>query len=159
MIELTDTTDNQKTTSGTLTLTLEQRQRSRLHSHLDDGREVGLFLARGQQLRDGDRLTGPSNETILIRAADEDVSTVVCSDPLLLTRAAYHLGNRHTRLQIGNGWLRYLTDPVLDDLMRLLGLEIRCHQAAFSPEPGAYHPQTAISGHSNKAVRHQHEHG
>ncbi len=150
MIELTDITDTRETIDGTLTLTVEQRQRNRWRGRLDDGREIGLFLPRGRRpLSDGDHLTGPTGAIIMVRAADEDVSTVVCHEPLLLARAAYHLGNRHTRLQIGHGWLRYAVDPVLDAMIQGLGLAIRHHRSPFVPEPGAYHrhPEPPESGH------------
>ena len=59
-------------------------------------------------------------------------------DPKALARAAYHLGNRHVPVQVGDGWLRYLADHVLDDMLRGLGLEPKSEQAPFEPESGAY---------------------
>lgn len=41
----------------------------------------------------------------LVIAAPESVSVVQCSDPFLLARACYHLGNRHVPLQIMPGEL------------------------------------------------------
>ncbi len=136
---------------GQVTLDLEQRVRSRLRVQLDDGRDAGLFLPRGLQLRGGDCLRAESGEIIRVHAADEPVSSVYCDDPLLLARACYHLGNRHVPLQIGPGFLRYQHDHVLDDMLRGLGLEPRFEQAAFDPEPGAYG-----SGHAHQ---HGHDHG
>jgi urease accessory protein len=52
---------------------------------------------------------------------------------------------RHAPLQIREGELRYLHDPVLDDLLRRMGLEVSVEQAPFEPEPGAY----AHGGHSH----------
>ncbi len=54
----------------------------------------------------------------------------------LLARAAYHLGNRHVALQIGDGWLRYSHDHVLDDMVRGLGWPVLVEQAPFEPEAG-----------------------
>jgi len=121
-----------------LSLTLEQRVKARLRVTLDDGREAGLFLERGQALHDGDCLAGEHGERVHVVAAAEPVSTVHANDPLLLTRAAYHLGNRHVALQVGDGWLRYQPDHVLDDMVRGLGLQVESEQAPFEPEPGAY---------------------
>ena len=59
-------------------------------------------------------------------------------DPWSLARAAYHLGNRHVALQVGSGWLRYLHDHVLDDMVRGLGFEVVVEEAPFEPEAGAY---------------------
>ena len=83
----------------------------------------------------------------MVRAAAEPVSVVVSADPLLLLRAAYHLGNRHVPLQIGAGWLRYLRDHVLDDLCRGLGLEVEAASLPFEPEAGAY--AGSSHGHSH----------
>jgi urease accessory protein len=123
---------------ATLTLPFEQRQKSRLRTRLDSGEEVGLFLARGTVLRHGDRLRATDGRVIEVRAAPETVSTARTDDPLLLARAAYHLGNRHIALQLGPGWLRYLHDHVLDSMVRELGLTVIGEQAPFEPEAGAY---------------------
>ena len=137
MLQLTRKTDRGEA-SVTLTLPLERRIRSRQRVILDDGTEAGVFLARGEVLRDGDRLVGEEGVIVCIRAAREPVSEVRSSDPLLLARACYHLGNRHMPLQIGAGLIRYQHDHVLDDMLRGLGLEPGFAEAPFEPEPGAY---------------------
>lgn len=128
---------------ATLTLSFDDRQRSRLRTRLDNGAEAGLFLDRGHVLRDGDRLATGSGLIIEVRAAPEPVSTVHCADALQLARAAYHLGNRHVALQIGTndmgaGWVRYRQDHVLDDMVRGLGMQVIAEDAPFEPEGGAY---------------------
>ena len=75
---------------------------------------------------------------VKIAAAAEKVSTASCSDQFLLSRACYHLGNRHVALQIGPGWVRYLEDHVLDEMVNGLGLEVVNEHAQFEPESGAY---------------------
>jgi urease accessory protein len=70
---------------------------------------------------------------------------------MALTRAAYHLGNRHVPLQLGDGWLRYEHDHVLDAMVEQLGLEVRTEDATFEPEAGAY-------GHAHGGD-HAHAHG
>lgn len=122
----------------TLTLTLEQRTRSRLRVLLDDGREAGLFLPRGSILRHGDCLIAEDGLVAGIIAAREALSRVESSDALLLARACYHLGNRHVPLQIEPGRLSYRPDPVLDALLRGLGLDVAPVHAPFEPETGAY---------------------
>ena len=123
---------------ASLTLPLERRLRSRQRALLDDGRAVGVFLARGEVLRDGDLLAGPDGLVVVVRAAAETVSEVRCDDPHLLARACYHLGNRHVALQIEHALLRYQHDHVLDEMLRGLGLVPVCVKAPFQPEPGAY---------------------
>lgn len=125
--------------SAVLPLTYEQRSRSRLRAHLDDGRAVGILLPRGAEpLRDGDRLSDEQGVVVQIQAAPEPVSSAESDDPVLLARAAYHLGNRHVALQIEPGRLRWLRDHVLDAMVRGLGLEVVEEEAPFEPEPGAY---------------------
>mgnify|MGYP001316389478 CR=1 FL=1 len=125
-------------TRATLTLPFDLSQKSRLRTRLDSGEEVGLFLPRGTVLRHGDRLRTADGRVIEVRAAPETVSTARTDEPLLLARAAYHLGNRHVALEIGPGWLRYLHDHVLDGMARELGLTVTSEQAPFEPEAGAY---------------------
>ena len=122
----------------TLTLPFDLRQKSRLRTRLDSGEEVGLFLPRGTVLRHGDRLRATDGRVVEVRAAPETVSTARADDPLLLARAAYHLGNRHVALQLGSGWLRYPHDHVLDGMVRELGLDVICERLPFEPEAGAY---------------------
>jgi urease accessory protein len=128
----------------TLTLSYHLRQKNRMRVTLDNGEEAGLMLSRGQVLCGGDLLRADTGEVVQVLAASEAVSTVYTDDPLLLLRAAYHLGNRHVALQIGDGWLRYLSDHVLDGMMRQLGLRVVVGQAPFEPESGAY------AGHSHQ---------
>ncbi len=116
---------------------------------LDDGREAGIFLERGDALRDGDCLISDDGLVVQVKAAAELVSTATCADPLLLARACYHLGNRHVALQIEPGRLRYLHDHVLDDLVRGLGLEVTVEDAPFEPEPGAYGGHAHGHGHNH----------
>ena len=96
------------------------------------------MLPRGLGLRDGDLLAADDGRIVTVVAPPEAVSTVSTNDPKALARAAYHLGNRHVPVQVGDGWLRYLADHVLDDMLRGLGLEPKSEQAPFEPESGAY---------------------
>ena len=123
-----------------LTLPYELRQRGRLRTTLDDGTPAGLFLERGNPLRGGEWLTNQQGDWVQVLAAPEAVSTALSTDPLTLVRAAYHLGNRHVPVQIGEGWLRYLRDHVLDAMLAQLGLRVQHETAAFEPESGAYTP-------------------
>jgi urease accessory protein len=121
-----------------LSLTAEERTRSRYKFILADGKEVFLRLARGTVLHDGDILTN-ENESIYMRiiAKPEPVLTVLAEIPLLL-RAAYHLGNRHVAVEITPTYLRLSPDPVLQAMLTQLGLEIQAEFVPFQPELGAY---------------------
>lgn len=152
MIELTQKLSQTSVTAeATLTLPLDSRVKSRLRATLDDGRDVGLFLERGQVLKHGDILSNQEGLLVQVHAANETVSTVNCDDALLLARASYHLGNRHVAVQIQPGQLRYLHDHVLDDMLQGLGLTVCVEQAPFEPESGAY-------GSAGSHHHHHHEH-
>lgn len=124
--------------AAVLRLPFELRQRSRLRTFLETGEEIGIFLPRGSVLRDGDLLRSEEGVVLVVRAATEKVSRVSSDDRLLISRACYHLGNRHVPLQIGDGWLRYERDHVLDDMLRNMDLVVTWEDAPFEPEAGAY---------------------
>lgn len=134
---------------ATLSLPIEQRIKSRLKVALDDGREAGLFLPRGQILRGGDLLQSTEGLIIRVEAAAETVSTVHSNDPHNLARVCYHLGNRHVPLQIASSWARYQHDHVLDEMVVGLGLCVEVGQAPFEPEAGAYQSGTHSQPHSH----------
>ena len=138
MIYLTAKLEASREATATLTLPWEKRIRSRLRVVLDDDTEAGLLLPRGTVLHDGDLLTSDNGDVVRIRAADETLSSVTSHDPLTLARACYHLGNRHTPIEITSGGIRYCFDPVLDEMIRGLGLTVSHDQAPFDPEAGAY---------------------
>ncbi len=123
---------------ATLTLTFDQRRRSRLRTKLDGGTEVALVLPRGTLLRDGDCLRAETGLVIAVRAAPERLSTARTGDARLLARACYHLGNRHIPVQVGDGWARYQHDHVLDHMVAELGLSVDVASLPFEPEAGAY---------------------
>ena len=92
----------------TLTLPYDARCKSRLAATLDTGEEVGVVLPRGTVLRDGDMLVADDGGLVRVIAAPECVLRVRAPDRLTLTRAAYHLGNRHTPVEVGTDELKLL---------------------------------------------------
>ncbi len=144
-----------------LTLPFELRQKSRMRCMLDGGEEVGLFLERGTVLRGGDLLEAADGRIIAVVAAAEPLSVVATSDPVLLARAAYHLGNRHVAVQVKVDGLSFLHDHVLDAMLRGLGLPVRFEQQPFEPEGGAYgrHEHAAHGQHAHSHDQpHDHDH-
>lgn len=123
---------------ATLSLPFYQREKCRQLVDLDNGEQAGLVLPRGTTLKHGDILLADSGELIGVCAEPEAVSVVYCEQGLLFSRACYHLGNRHVPLQIGDGWLRYGVDHVLDDMLSQLGLKVEHAHLPFEPESGAY---------------------
>ncbi|HSF48225.1 MAG TPA: urease accessory protein UreE [Burkholderiales bacterium] len=130
-----------KTTRPTderLVLPFELRQKSRLRAALASGQEVGLFLEPGELLRGGDRLESEDGRIIEVVAQPEQVMQISAESPTELCRIAYHLGNRHVALQIGDGWLRITRDDVLKKMAEGLGAKVTEELAPFEPEAGAY---------------------
>lgn len=143
--------------SDTLALPYDDRKKSRLLARTSRGHEVAIVLERGSSLKHGDRLAAISGEILEVQAAPESVSEVRSDDALLMTRAAYHLGNRHVPLQIEAGRLCYQHDHVLDAMLRELGLEVSVGMAPFQPEGGAY-ARTIIAHEHPHHHDHDHEH-
>jgi urease accessory protein len=154
MLKIFEKLEHKVITNKVLTLPFELRQKSRLKTQLGDGTEVGLMLPRGLILRGGDCLRAEDGSIIRVVAAAESVSTVRHQDLLSIARVSYHLGNRHVSLQIGDGWLRYQHDHVLDDMVRGFGLEVIHEIAPFEPEGGAYGDHEHHHGH----LYHEHPH-
>jgi urease accessory protein len=161
MKQFTKQVDVGLASQATLSLPINKRIKGRLRVELDTGEEAGLFLQRGITLRDGDQIATEDGYVVRIIAANESVSTVQCHDPLLLTRIAYHLGNRHVPLQVGDGFVRYQHDHVLDDMVKGLGGQVVSEQAPFEPEAGAYGGSSSHGHHEHghhHAHAHDHEH-
>jgi urease accessory protein len=122
----------------TLMLPFELRCKSRLRTTLVSGEEIGLFLERGTILRGGDCLAAEDGRVVRVESAAEKLMEVRAGDAESLARAAYHLGNRHTPIQVGDGWLRCAADHVLAQMLAGLGVTTSELAAPFEPEPGAY---------------------
>jgi urease accessory protein len=132
------------------------RQRSRFDAVDSAGRRLGVFLPRGSVLRGGDVLVAEDGSLARVVAADEPVLVVRASasgTPFDLVRAAYHLGNRHVRLELAPGHLKLDPDHVLAGMLRAMGLEVEETTSAFEPEGGAY----SGHGHGDAAPRAHHQ--
>ena len=138
-----------------LVLPFEQRQKSRLRARLENGDEVALILPRGKVLRGGDRVTATDGREVEIVAAPEKLLHIEATE---LARLAYHLGNRHVPLQVGQGFLRIAEDHVLEEMARKLGARVSHVEAPFEPEAGAYGHQHDEMGHGGRIHDHFHSH-
>jgi len=138
MLIVRERISSQQHADAELVLPFEQRQRSRLRTLLASGEEIGLFLERGTILRGGDCLRGDDGRIVRVVAADEALMEARSADPQALARAAYHLGNRHTPVEVGENCLRFAADPVLAQMLAGLGVEVTSITSPFEPEPGAY---------------------
>jgi urease accessory protein len=154
-----------------ITLDWDVRQKSRFESTDSAGRQVGIFLQRGQVVRGGDVLVGEDGSLLKVLAAPQAVLRIThCSEhgtPFDLTRAAYHLGNRHVPIELQADHLKIEPDHVLADMLRAMHLIVHEVQDSFEPENGAYgehggghhhHGDDHGHGHAH-AHEHLHTHG
>ncbi len=121
-----------------VTLSHEQRVKGRLRAISNAGTEIRIFLERGQTIAVGEILSSQCGKKIRVQGAVEPVTRASCDDWLLFSRACYHLGNRHVKLQVGERWLRIQPDHVLEEMLIQLGLNLQTEEAVFEPESGAY---------------------
>jgi urease accessory protein len=132
--------------TATVTLPCADRHRRRIFMRDDAGEGFLLDLAEATHLRDGDGLILEDGGVLRIVAAAEPVAEAVCADTLHLARVAWHLGNRHTAVQIlPDSRLRFSQDHVLEAMVDGLGASVTRTTAPFQPEGGAY----AEGGHSH----------
>lgn len=149
---------------GQLVLPFDLRQKSRLRAKLVSGEEVALALPRGEVLRGGDLVVASDGRVIEVVAQPEQVVNVECATPTELARAAYHLGNRHVPVQVGDGFLRIAADHVLEEMLRGLGATVSALVAPFEPEAGAYagghhHHDEGLGARIHEYGSHDHDHG
>lgn len=150
----------------TLTLAYLERSKSRQKVTLNTGEEVILNLPRGGVMRGGDILVADDGQFISVISALERVLRVTASNMLNLLQSAYHLGNRHTPIEIGDAYLQLEHDPVLADLLARLGAQVEIVERPFEPEHGAYggghkhgHDETFAEDYQlAQAAYHVHDH-
>lgn len=142
-----------------LPVEFERRQRSRFLAQLETGEEVAVALPRGHILRGGTLLEAQDGRIIEVCAAPEPVIRASSSDAGLLLRAAYHLGNRHVKVELQQNAVKLEPDPVLAKMLEGLGLVVAAVTEPFEPEGGAYgHTHDGGTAHGGNSEGH-HSHG
>ena len=157
--------------AATVELDWDVRQKSRFGATDSQGRALAIFLPRGTVVRGDDVLVAEDGSLIRVVAAPQAVLRITaCAEhgsPFDLTRAAYHLGNRHVPIELQPDHLKIEPDHVLADMLRAMHLTVVEQQAAFEPEGGAYGQGGGHGGHSHghghahdheEAHAHPHEH-
>ncbi len=146
----------------TVVLDWDVRQKSRFAAQDSAGRALGIFLPRGTLVRGGDVLVAEDGSLVRVLAAPQPVLVITpCANhgtPFDLTRAAYHLGNRHVPIELQSDHLKIEPDHVLADMLRAMHLTVRAGTLPFEPEGGAYAPGHEGSHHGH-AHGHSHGHG
>jgi urease accessory protein len=146
--------------AASVELDWDVRQKSRFDCTDSAGRHLGVFLPRGTCARGGDVLVAEDGSLIRVIAAPQPVLVITqCTEhgsPFDLTRAAYHLGNRHVPIELKPDHLKIEPDHVLADMLRAMHLTVNETQAPFEPEGGAY---SGGSAHGHAHHGHDHDHG
>jgi urease accessory protein len=149
--------------ASTITLDWDVRQKSRFDTTDSAGRALGIFLPRGTVVRGGDVLVAEDGSLVRVQAAPQDVLRITaCTEhgsPFDLTRAAYHLGNRHVPIELQPDHLKIEPDHVLADMLRAMHMTVVAVSEPFEPESGAYgdHGGHAHGAHSEHGHG-QHDH-
>ena len=135
--------------ASTIELDWDVRQKSRFDATDSLGRQLGVFLPRGTLVRGGDVLLADDGSMVRVIAAPQTVLRITAckthGSPFDLTRAAYHLGNRHVPIELKPDHLKIEPDHVLADMLRAMHLIVNEVSEAFEPEGGAY----SATGHAH----------
>jgi urease accessory protein len=90
-------------------------------------------------LRDGEGIVLDDGAIVRVVGRPEPLLELGAKTPSQFVRLAWHLGNRHTDVQIAGERLRIRHDHVLEDMAAGLGASITRVEAPFDPEAGADH--------------------
>ena len=141
--------------ASTVELDWDIRQKSRFECTDSLGRSLGVFLPRGTLVRGGDVLLAEDGSMVKVIAAPQAVLRITaCTShgtAFDLTRAAYHLGNRHVPIELKPDHLKIEPDHVLADMLRAMHLIVSQVNEAFEPEGGAYSAGGHSHGHAHAA--------
>jgi len=128
-------------------LDADERHRRRITLTGEGGTAFLLDLPHATALRDGDGLVLEDGAIVRVAGKPEPLVEIAAASPRELARLAWHIGNRHTDVQVVGETLRIRRDHVLEDMLRGLGARLTPVEAPFDPEHGAYEHH------------HSHEHG
>jgi urease accessory protein len=115
------------------------RHRRRIVLRGEKGTEIMLDFEKPVALRDGDGLVLDDGAVVLVAGAPEPLIEICAHSALDTVRLAWHLGNRHTDVQIAGDKLLIRRDHVLEEMLRGLGAHLTPREASFDPETGAPH--------------------
>jgi urease accessory protein len=129
-------------------LDADERHRRRITLRGESGIAFLLDLPHAIALKDGDGLVLEDGAIVRVTGKSEPLVEIAAASPHELARLAWHIGNRHTDVQIVGECLRIRRDHVLEDMLHGLGARLTPIDAPFDPEHGAY-------GHGHQ----HHDHG
>jgi urease accessory protein len=121
-----------------IVLDAQDRHRRRVVFVGEHGATYLLDLPHPAQLRDGDGLLLEDGSLVRVTGKPEPLVEIAAASAHELARIAWHLGNRHTEMQVVGSRLRIRRDHVLEDMLCGLGASLAYLDAPFDPETGAY---------------------
>jgi urease accessory protein len=140
-------------------LDADERHRRRIVLTGEKGTRFVLDLPKAVSLQNGDGLVLDDGAIVRVEGKPEPLIEVSAADASALARLSWHLGNRHTEVQIVRNTLRIRRDHVLEEMLKNLGATLHSVDAVFEPERGAYgHTHGPDHGHSH-GHGHDHDHG
>jgi urease accessory protein len=119
-------------------LDASERHRRRLVLTAERGTTLLLDLPHATTLRDGDGLVLDDGAVVGVIGKPEALYEIAALNACELARLAWHLGNRHTDVQLIGERLRIRRDHVLAAMLERLGAQVTAIEAPFDPESGAY---------------------
>ena len=128
---------NPESAVDTVVLDAGDRHRRRIKLIGARGTEFLLDLDEAVALRDGDGIMLDDGGIVLVTGQAEPLAEIVARTPLEFVRLAWHLGNRHTDVQIASNRLRIRRDHVLEEMVAGLGASVTAVDASFDPEAAA----------------------
>jgi urease accessory protein len=88
----------------------------------------------------------------------EPLAEIAATSPRDFVRLAWHLGNRHTDVQIAGDRIRIRRDHVLEEMLRGLGAAVISVEAPFDPQATVPHDHAHHHDHGHHHGHH-HRHG
>jgi urease accessory protein len=119
-------------------LDASERHRRRLVLTAERGTTLLLDLPHATTLKDGDGLVLDDGAVVGVIGKPEPLHEIAAPNACELARLAWHLGNRHTDVQLIGERLRIRRDHVLAAMLERLGAQVTAIEAPFDPESGAY---------------------
>jgi len=125
------------------------------------GSTIEIDLHEPARLRTDDLLLLDDGGLVEVVAAPEPLIEARAADISMLTRLAWHLGDRHVPVQVLPNRIRARRDAAIEALLNSLGARVTAIEAPFEPEGGAYElSHRHVHDHDHDHHRaHDHDHG
>jgi urease accessory protein len=124
---------NATTAIDRVVLDAGERQRRRVVLTGENGTTFLLDLEKPAALRDGDGLVLDDGSIVAVAGQAEQLVEVRIRAKADIVRLAWHIGNRHTDVQVIGEKLRIRRDGVLEDMLHGLGADLTPVEAPFDP--------------------------